>query len=1063
MNRQRSYRIDDDDDEARAAFIRQQLKDKEKYILDIRDPSPEEVSQPPVKVSSRNHAVQKVDKRNEKKRYDYSNRHENIHSVKRTGVNDDHMTIMTNELNDNQYECLICCSVIERLQPIWSCTTCYKSYHICCIFRWREESLQSRRKQATGYNAQLFPIAPTQPPSRQQRYYVIQSPQLNMASSINPRLQEILNRITITNNEGEHDEGKNVNLMNTWLCPSCNTEYDTMVNELKYYCFCGKKKDPTKLPRNIFRNAHSCGEVCKRKRHDKCPHGCNQLCHPGGCPPCGGMITKKCRCEKTSKPFRCVGSLNAAEQKMWIDEEYNCGKQCDLPLPICGHPCEELCHKRNGSDCEPCEMKMRIGLPCFSHRTLSTKQIICSSLPDEIRKKYSQVIKKGGETLTSSKKTGWWACSEICGKELPCTNHVCERPCHYGDCGTCPLSMENVKTCLCGKVKEDELETKRMSCTDPIGRCENKCMKLLECGQKNQKAMNRHKYVDNEIIKMLHHCQKICHASGECEPFCEVRNPKTNILLSNIHVRCNCGKKWMEVECSQIGKMENLNCRKKCNVLLTCQKHRCGNICCSDIYHVCHKFCRKTLNCGKHECNEPCHKDKCKKCPEFEYVERRCFCQETIMPPPIPCGAPDIECKFPCSLPKDCPHETKHSCHNPEKDCPKCTEKVIPLFCVGGHVNYQELAYHQMAQNFYFSNTGEIDLHSPEVLQLARELAKKDHRLVNYITCHKWRTNGVSCAELCQKKLACEMHFCLKKCHKGPCEDANHICKQLCLTKRKLCGHICGKRCHLFRTMESYECELYEKENRCRFLIECHCRCRRRKKEIECNIVLEYKMNKILECDESCQQAEKEQIISNLLLQTNQENNHLSKITSIVKYSDFLKEFFEKDEKYYEFVEENLFRIAKFNERDCYQEFTFSNVVEPQQRRCIYELSDLCKLKAMNPYTDVRDNKCQWNKSTSVQRSLVNQKWNRISIVVRSTANSIVPSNQLKEIIPSTRSRLIPNFSKDNKRKVTNNEKKTESVKHHNRYELLFNDDEKEENQENKNVEEEDEETRTEN
>lgn len=76
-----------------------------------------------------------------------------------------------------------------------------------------------------------------------------------------------------------------------WRCCACQNVSEVMPNG--YFCFCGKKKDPTYNRNDV---AHSCGETCGRL--DGCVHPCTQLCHPGPCPPCQVGCSKilKCQC-----------------------------------------------------------------------------------------------------------------------------------------------------------------------------------------------------------------------------------------------------------------------------------------------------------------------------------------------------------------------------------------------------------------------------------------------------------------------------------------------------------------------------------------------------------------------------------------------------------------------------------------------------------------------------------------------------------------------------------------------------------------------------------------------
>lgn len=101
-----------------------------------------------------------------------------------------------------------------------------------------------------------------------------------------------------------------------------------------------------------------------------------------------------------------------------------------------------------------------------------------------------------------------------------------------------------------------------------------------------------------------------------------------------------------------------------------------------DTEHKCTIICGYKLNCGLHRCQEVCHRGNCQPCwqtseysnplllPLFlgqevnHYIwlfdlgfdELTCYCGETVMFPPIPCGTKPPECKNPCTRQHDCDH-----------------------------------------------------------------------------------------------------------------------------------------------------------------------------------------------------------------------------------------------------------------------------------------------------------------------------------------------------------------------------------------------------------------------
>ena len=43
--------------------------------------------------------------------------------------------------------CLICIETVKKTEAIWSCGTCYVSFHIACIQKWAKDSIFQQRQQ----------------------------------------------------------------------------------------------------------------------------------------------------------------------------------------------------------------------------------------------------------------------------------------------------------------------------------------------------------------------------------------------------------------------------------------------------------------------------------------------------------------------------------------------------------------------------------------------------------------------------------------------------------------------------------------------------------------------------------------------------------------------------------------------------------------------------------------------------------------------------------------------------------------------------------------------------
>ena len=118
------------------------------------------------------------------------------------------------------------------------------------------------------------------------------------------------------------------------------------------------------------------------------------------------QIESACHCGKVSKPVRCSHS------------RFSCGKLCGKRLP-CGHRCPHKCH---AGTCPACILSATVSCHCGAE----TKMLPCSQSD--------------------------FHCDRVCGKALSCGRHRCEKVCHEGSCGGCP--MEGPRLCPCGKVNQ---------------------------------------------------------------------------------------------------------------------------------------------------------------------------------------------------------------------------------------------------------------------------------------------------------------------------------------------------------------------------------------------------------------------------------------------------------------------------------------------------------------------------------------------------------------------------------------------------------------------------------
>ncbi|KAF7706181.1 transcriptional repressor NF-X1 [Silurus meridionalis] len=644
-----------------------------------------------------------------------------------------------------------------------------------------------------------------------------------------------------------------------WRCPACQNV--ALKFPTSYICFCGKVTNPEYQHREI---PHSCGEVCGKKRSSgDCNHRCNILCHPGPCPQCPAFTTKSCVCGRISKQVRCsqTGALC-------------CDQECGAQLNCKKHHCTQICHQ---GLCQPCQLQVQ--QVCY-----------CGAMQRE---------EACGTDSASFDGFGYFSCNKPCGKILECQAHHCQQVCHPGRCQPCPRLPILVCRCPCGQTAIAKLlelgYPERRCCTDPIPSCGKMCSKPLPCGD----------------VDTIHLCDKLCH-EDKCGPCA---------LTSTI--KCKCGIKTKEVPCALIHSEDELlfTCERRCNKKRSCGRHKCGEICCVDTEHKCTIICGYKLNCGLHRCQEVCHRGNCQPCWQTSFDELACYCGETVMFPPIPCGTKPPECKNPCTRQHDCDHPVMHSCHSEEK-CPPCTY-LTKKWCMGNH---------EQRSN---------------------------------IPCH---LQEISCGLVCNKLLSCGFHHCKRICHRGECQTEGD-CKQPCPHPRSECGHPCNAPCH-----PGTPCP----HSTCTARVAMQCECGRRKETIPCteaacssqryaaiamasklsdmqlgesvNIAQLTKKNQKqarLECDQECATLERNRRLAEAL-QVDPTVDPFNK-SSTCKYSDSLKDDARRDFKFVSEVEEEIRNLVELANKGKQPKRSHSfPPMKRDQRRIVHELAEVYGLESVS-------------------------------------------------------------------------------------------------------------------
>lgn len=592
----------------------------------------------------------------------------------------------------------------------------------------------------------------------------------------------------------------------------------------------------------------SCGDPCLKERGEE----------GSGCPH---------KCSALCHPGPCAPCLaQAPGQKCLCGQEtifrkcgeairldgLKCGRICGKTRD-CGHQCQSVCHNHSaeGGDCE-----VVVEVSCF-----------CGGFQ---------------EKLPCGIGRAGFACGKTCGKVKECGKHYCEMLCHDGPCGECLTGVDKVKTCACGKVDITEEQRKaRTSCLDPLPSCGDVCGRQLGCLKK-------------------HSCSKICGHNGSCGP-CE------DIVL----MECRCAASTVDVKCGEDKEMlkKRLVCDRRCNELLLCRRHRCKNVCCmykkrkgppkpkvlsSDVVwlsssaeapsqtmsntnrrrigHGCQELCEKVLSCGLHNCDLICgHSGDCPPCGILSREPLFCACNSVSIPPPVRCGTVPPTCGKPCSKQRECGHKCPDECH--PGDCAPCVENTR-FQCVGGH--------------------GES----------------------RFVPCHIG-AKGIKCSRTCGKPLQCGVHACRNQCHGDyprNCElSTTNGCTQICALPRRTCDHSCLSSCHP---------DMICPDVPCRHMIMVTCPCGRRKEEAMCLRGGDGGARGIgdsvrLACDNECTAQTRLRAFATAVGRDGPSSGGSGvsgaggSSNDLVKYSDFLLQFAEREPRILAYFEQEFAKVVK--------------------------------------------------------------------------------------------------------------------------------------------------------
>ncbi|ETN85584.1 NF-X1 type zinc finger [Necator americanus] len=488
------------------------------------------------------------------------------------------------QLEDNCYECAICCQVIHARQGIWSCKTCYHMFHISggCIINWAKKSKEEDNRwrcptcqtkyEAIPYNYFCFCRKQINPPFR-----LGETPHSCGNVCGGQRAPGCPHPCNEPCHPGPCPEcpvmlTRKCNCGAVQKAVRCGSAVEVKNFYFRSDCFCGLSTREIPCWEKGGNEKYSCGEPC-RGFYSCGIHRCIRSCHLIGnagcglCPTAPERITH-CPCG------RCTLVELRIQRKSCQDSIPTCRNICGKVLK-CGsaekkHRCRALCHT---GECPPCELNTSIVCRCRQvKRTLPCKEYV--------------QFADGNEFLCEKrckkrKSCGIHKCQEICNKRLSCGLHFCESICHAGQCPRCLNSSFEEQFCHCGRT----MRPPPIPCGAPLPECDEPCARPHPC---NHPVTHR------------------CHGEERCPPCTALVE---RMCYGKHEIRKN-------IPCH----IDAVSCGRLCEKPLGCGVHNCNRNChagdCMREGEKCTRPCMILRRPCEHPCSLPCHGTT--PCPESE-------------------------------------------------------------------------------------------------------------------------------------------------------------------------------------------------------------------------------------------------------------------------------------------------------------------------------------------------------------------------------------------------------------------------------------------------------------
>ncbi|SPN97004.1 uncharacterized protein DNG_00520 [Cephalotrichum gorgonifer] len=222
------------------------------------------------------------------------------------------------DIDNHQYECVICTEEVTRTTEVWACGLCWAVLHRECVRLWHNQEtakVDPRRDEGTGSRPWKCPACNSRLNEGVDRYHcwcgkdhkpqsVKGIPPHSCGQSCSKPRQTCPHPCALTCHAGP--------------CPPCSTTIPNLS------CYCGKAAQTKRCLDTAADDGWSCGDTCDDFL--SCgEHQCSRPCHTGLCGACVLPVNARCYCGKSVKEMPC-------EDRGDKQESFNHGQAVETSL-----------------------------------------------------------------------------------------------------------------------------------------------------------------------------------------------------------------------------------------------------------------------------------------------------------------------------------------------------------------------------------------------------------------------------------------------------------------------------------------------------------------------------------------------------------------------------------------------------------------------------------------------------------------------------------------------------------------------------------------------------------